>query len=235
MRKLWFGTSGFQYKEWKGSFYPEDLPVAKMLSYYAARLPSTEINYTFRHLPSMKSLTSWAAATPEEFRFTMKAPQKVTHFARLKHCEESVRFFYETVSRLGDKLGAVLFQLPPNFRADVSLLSDFLLLLPAGMKAAFEFRHASWFDDAIYEVLRRHRAALCIAEDEDLATPAVATAGFGYLRLRRQDYESADLERWAALVAAQQANWAETFVYFKHEESGLGPQLAQQMAALLAG
>lgn len=226
---IWIGTSGFQYKEWKGGFYPEDLSVAKMLGYYAERFPTTEINYTFRHTPSLKSIEHWRDQTPAEFRFAFKAPQSVTHFARLRDCAPRVAAFAEAIAPMGAKSGPVLFQLPANFKADVEVLKQFLAGLPKGMRAAFEFRHPSWFEAPVYAALRKGKAALCIAEDEELATPAVATGKFGYLRLRREDYKPADLKRWAAWIQEQAAQWSDVYIYFKHEERGLGPKFAKAL------
>lgn len=229
----WIGTSGFQYPEWKGGFYPEKLSLAKMLAFYAERFSSTESNYSFRHIPSAKTIEGWRAKTPELFRFSLKAPQKITHFAKLRDCGPTLNYFHEAVSGLGGNLGAILFQLPPTLKKDAPLLIDFLQTLPVRMRAAFEFRHASWFSDEIFAQLKKHHAALCIAESADLATPRVATAEFGYLRLRREDYtagEIADWEKWMG----QQTHWRDTFVYFKHEETGVGPKFAQQLRDRLA-
>ncbi len=230
---LWIGTSGFQYPEWKGSFYPEKMSPAKMLPYYAERFATTEINYSFRRIPSAKTISSWDAATPERFRFGFKAPQRVTHFAKLQNCAEILSYLQQAIAPLDEKLGPVLFQLPPTFKQDVPLLRSFLAeQVPAGMRAAFEFRHASWFDETVYAVLREHGAALCIAESEDLETPAQATAPFGYLRLRREDYTPAMLTEWAAFVQ-EQTQWGDVFVYFKHEERGVGPKFARAFAGML--
>jgi len=231
---IWVGTSGFQYAEWKGTFYPEDLSTAKMLPYYAERLSTTEINYTFRRIPSAKSIQTWWEATPERFKFSLKAPQKVTHFSKLRDCGDTLRYFYQVISDLEAKLGVVLFQLPPAFKKDAPLLAKFLEDVPPGMRAAFEFRHASWFDDEIYALLKSKNIALCLADSENLATPIVATADYGYLRLRREDYQAADVVRWAETIKAQKDNWSDAFVYFKHEESGIGPKLATQLMQLLS-
>jgi len=225
---IWIGTSGFQYPEWKGKFYPEKMPASKMLTYYAERFTSSESNYSFRTIPSRKTIDRWAAETPERFRFSFKALQQITHFARLKGCAEKVQALYDGISPMGPKLGVVLFQLPPNFQRDTALLAAFLDELPKGMRTTFEFRHASWFEDEVFTCLRDHNAALCIAEDEKLATPAVVTADFGYLRLRRLDYTSADISRWAAFVKEQQEGWKDAFVYFKHEETAVGPKFGQE-------
>jgi uncharacterized protein YecE (DUF72 family) len=231
---IWIGTSGFQYSEWKGTFYPEDLSTAKMLPYYAERLSTTEINYTFHRIPAAKTIANWNDLTPSRFRFSLKAPQKITHFARLRDCADTMRYFHDVISALGDKLGPVLFQLPPNFKNDTLLLADFVNSLPGGMRAAFEFRHASWFEDHVFEELKARNVALCIADTEDLTTPQMATADYGYLRLRREDYTKADVERWAEFVRGQNERWNDVFIYFKHEEAGIGPKLAKQLVELLA-
>ncbi len=158
--KSWIGTSGFQYAEWKGNFYPEDLPANKMLPFYAERFSTTEINYTFHRIPAAKTIDNWKQLTPEKFRFSLKAPQKITHFARLRDCADTLRYFYDVVSGLGEKLGPVLFQLPPNFKKDTFVLGDFVNGLPGGMRAAFEFRHESWFDEEVFDLLRATKAAL---------------------------------------------------------------------------
>lgn len=231
----WIGTSGFQYAEWKGKFYPEDLPAAKMLAFYSERFSTTEVNYTFHRIPSPKTIENWKAQTPARFRFTLKAPQKVTHYARLRDCSDTLRYFHDVTSALGEKGGAVLFQLPPNFKKDLVLLADFVNGLPSGMRAAFEFRHESWFADDVYETLKVADAALCIADMEEIATPPVATATFGYLRLRREDYTSADVKRWADVLREKGAGWGDAYIYFKHEEAGIGPRLAAEMKEILAG
>ncbi|HEY2798642.1 MAG TPA: DUF72 domain-containing protein [Thermoanaerobaculia bacterium] len=221
------GTSGFSYKEWKGSFYPEDLPADEMLRYYAERLPAVEINNTFYRMPKAELLAGWSEQVPDGFRFVLKASQRITHFKRLKDVSEEVGYFLRVAATLGDRLGPILFQLPPNLKKDLPRLSDFLELLPAATRAALEFRHASWFEDDVLEVLRRRGAALCVAEDEELAAPLVATAGWGYLRLRRPDYGEAEVQAWADRVRAQA--WEEAYVFFKHEDAGTGPRLAAQM------
>lgn len=231
--KTWVGTSGFQYTEWKGKFYPQDLPAAKMLPYFAERLATTEINYTFHRIPAPKTIDNWKAQTPENFRFALKAPQKITHFARLRDCKNNLGYFCLVISGLGSRLGPILFQLPPNFKKDAEVLRSFLRELPA-IPAAFEFRHQSWFDEEIFSLLRECNIALCVADTEELSTPQIATADYGYLRLRREDYAPADVERWTGFVRESATRWKETFVYFKHEEAGTGPKLAQQMVDLLA-
>ncbi|TLD68872.1 DUF72 domain-containing protein [Phragmitibacter flavus] len=231
----WIGTSGFQYKEWKGKFYPEGTSAAKMLGYYSSQFSSTEINYTFRSIPSEKTIQRWSAETPDDFRFSLKAPQRVTHFAKLKDCSEIMTIFNEAVSGLNKKRGPLLFQLPATFKKDAGLLREFLTSLPKknSLSSAFEFRHESWFNDEVNEILADHDAALCIAESDEIETPQVATAKFGYLRLRREDYRKPDLNRWAKFVAAQASRWSEVFVYFKHEDTCVGPGFAETFADAL--
>ena len=232
--KFWIGTSGFQYAEWKGNFYPEDLPASKMLPFYADRFFTTEINYTFHRIPAPKTIDNWKQLTPEHFRFALKAPQKITHWSKLRDCADTLEYFLKIVGSLGERLGPVLFQLPPTFKKDVDVLSSFVREFPS-MRAAFEFRHESWFDNEIFDLLKSRNIALCIADTDALATPEKITADYGYLRLRREDYQKTDVERWAKFVRDQESNWKEAFVYFKHEESGLGPKLASQMMELVAG
>ncbi len=229
----WIGTSGFQYPAWKGKFYPEEISASKMLPFYAEKFASTEINYSFRRIPAEKTIRSWSSATPARFKFAFKAPQRVTHFAKLRGCAEILSVFHEAISIAGEKLGPVLFQLPPTFTKDEEVLRAFLGDIPSGMRAAFEFRHESWFDEAIFEILRAAKAALCVAENEILATPPVATADFGYLRLRREDYTRPQIKRWAKWLLAEGSFWSEAFVYFKHEDQALGPKFAAQMLAEL--
>jgi uncharacterized protein YecE (DUF72 family) len=229
---FWIGTSGFQYTEWKGNFYPEDLPTAKMLPFYAGRFSSTEINYTFRRIPAPKTIENWRTLTPEEFRFALKAPQKITHWSKLRDCADTLEYFLKVVTGLGERLGPVLFQLPPTFKKDAEVLNSFLRELPS-MRSAFEFRNESWFDQEIFDLLKSRNIALCIADTDTISTPKQITADYGYLRLRREDYMKADVEQWAEFVREQKSNWQEAFVYFKHEESGIGPKLARQMIELL--
>jgi uncharacterized protein YecE (DUF72 family) len=226
------GTSGFQYAAWKGSFYPEDLPAAKMLPFYAERFSTTEINYTFHRIPSAKTIDNWSQQTPAHFKFALKAPQKITHWSKLRDCAGTLEYFCKIISGLGERLGPVLFQLPPNFKKDAEVLSSFLRELPS-IRAAFEFRHDSWFDDEIFGILKSRNIALCMADTETIATPKKVTADYGYLRLRREDYKKTDIEHWAKFVSEQENVWRDGFVYFKHEESGIGPKLAKQMVELL--
>ena len=232
--KVRIGTSGFQYAEWKGTFYPADLSAAKMLPYYAERFCTTEINYTFHRIPSGKTIDGWCEATPDSFQFALKAPQKVTHFARLKDCGDTLRYFYGVIASLERKLGPVLFQLPPNLKKDLDLLGSFLNDLPATMRAAIEFRHESWLCDDVFEFLKSKNVALCVADSEKLTTPLTPTADYGYLRLRREDYVANDIARWGEAIRAQTNTWSDAYVYFKHEESGIGPKLATQLGELLS-
>ena len=202
-----------------------------MLAFYARRFSTVEINNTFYRMPQASVLTKWAEQVPDGFLFSLKASQRITHRSRLKDAGESVSFFFQVAVTLGDRLGPVLVQLPPNLKKDLPRLAAFLPLLPPGSRAAFEFRHASWFDDEVFETLRAAGAALCIAEDEDLATPLAATTGWGYLRLRRQDYGPESLEAWAAKIREQA--WTEAFVYFKHEDEARGPLLAERLINIL--
>jgi uncharacterized protein YecE (DUF72 family) len=227
--ETWIGTSGFQYTEWKGNFYPEDLSTAKMLPYYAERLNTTEINYTFRRIPAPKTIENWNKLTPPQFRFALKAPQKITHWSKLRDCGDTMRYFHEVASGLGDKLGPILFQLPPNFKKDTFVLADFVNCLPPGARAAFEFRHESWFADEVWEIFKSRNVALCLNETADFAAPKIVTADFGYLRLRREDYTENDIASWADFVRTQSASWKDCFIYFKHEEAGMGPKFAKQM------
>ncbi|MCZ6507099.1 MAG: DUF72 domain-containing protein [Acidobacteria bacterium] len=229
--KLRAGTSGFSYKAWKGSFYPEDLASDRMLAYYGERLPAVEINSTFYRLPKASVLESWAARVPADFRFSIKASRRITHFKRLKRSADETSYLVATAETLGPRLGALLFQLPPNFKQDVERLADFLELLPADVPATFEFRHSSWFDDATFTALADRNCALCIADTGgESDPPRVATADWGYLRLRRQDYEAADLADWRHWVAQQQ--WSRALVFFKHEDEGTGPRLAARFLEL---
>jgi uncharacterized protein YecE (DUF72 family) len=217
------GSSGFSYKEWQGSFYPPKFPASKMLEFYAARLPSVELNNTFYRMPGEALIQGWAARTPESFRFALKAPRQITHSRKLIECEEPLARFVQVARGLGDKLGALLFQLPPNFQKDLGRLESFLELLPAAVRVAFEFRHASWFEDAVYSALRRRNVALCVADVDDQDAPAIVpTADFGYLRLRRENYTPEQTASWAN--ALRQQTFEQAYVFFKHEVSA--PPLA---------
>lgn len=204
-----------------------------MLAYYAERFPTVEINYTFYRMPTEKLLTGWAAGTPDHFTFTLKAPRRITHDARLQRCEDLVQAFCRAARTLGPRLGVLLFQLPPAFKKDADVLHAFVELIPEGTRAAFEFRHASWHDPAIFEILRGRNIALCIADSEKMSTPVEATADYAYFRLRDEGYQQADIERWAGTVRAL-TGVNDAFVYFKHEEQGLGPDFAQRFTLALA-
>ncbi len=230
--QLRVGTSGYAYKEWKGSFYPEKFPDKKMLEFYAARFSTVEVNYTFYRLPSAKTVEPWIPQTPEGFTFALKATQKITHIMRLRNAGDLVTAFLQGVQPLVEakRLGPVLFQLPPNFKADLPLLGDFLSSLPRALRAAVEFRHQSWFDAATYQCLHDHNAALCIAETEDGRAPLEITAGFAYFRLRKVDYPAEELKAWRERFEKWRAEGRDLYVYFKHEDQGTAPRYA---AALL--
>lgn len=223
----WVGTSGYNYPEWRGSFYPPKMPAAKMLPYYAERFTTVEINYTFYHAPTLRILEGWNAQTPAGFKFTLKAPKRITHDARLRDCADSLRHFVETATSLGPKLGLLLFQLPPYFRKDLATLDGFLALLPADVRAAFEFRHGSWLDAEVYARLRQRNLALCVADGEKLSIPLEVTATYGYFRLRDEGYTHEDIARWAHAIREKTSHVSDVFVYFKHEEAGKGPQFAR--------
>lgn len=234
--RLFAGASGFSYKPWKGPFYPADLPDAEMLGYYAARLPAVEINNTFYRLPKAKMLEEWAGQTPDGFRFVLKASRRITHMQRLKDVGELLGYLFESSGALGPKLGPLLFQLPPYLKKDLDRLRAFLDLVPADRRVALEFRNASWFEDDVFEALRAHDAALCVAETEpqegdNETAPLVATATWGYLRLRRDDYADADLEAWAERIRGQ--GWSEAYVFFKHEDEGAAPKLALRLMEIV--
>jgi uncharacterized protein YecE (DUF72 family) len=228
---LYVGTSGYSYKEWKGSFYPEDLPAKAMLKYYAERFRTVEINNTFYRMPSASVLEGWAAEVPGDFRFVLKASQKITHIQRLKATDDSVAYLLNVAATLGERLGPFLFQLPPNMKKDAARLRDFLVQLPEGTRAAFEFRHQSWFDDEVFDLLRGRKLVLCIAEaEEGVDVPFLSTADWGYMRLRRPDYGDAELKTWVERVRSQ--DWKDAFVFFKHEDEGKGPQMAKRFLEL---
>jgi len=220
------GTSGFSYKEWIGSFYPPKLPASRMLQFYAERLPTVELNNTFYRMPNEALLRGWNERTPDSFRFVLKAPRQITHIKKLADCADALGRFTQVATTLGSKLGPLLFQLPPTFQRDVERLGVFLRLLPQGLRAAFEFRHPSWFDESTYVTLREHGAALCIAEVDDERPPLVATADFGYLRLRREDYTPEQIADWATTLRA--LPFREAYVFFKHEVRA--PALAQALS-----
>ena len=224
---IWIGTSGYNYPEWKGRFYPPGLPAARMLPFYAARFPSVEINYTFYRMPNEKVVGGWAVQTPSPYKLTLKAPRRITHDNRLRNCGELVDAFCRVAGTLGAKLGALLFQLPPTAKKDLPLLDAFLADLPPKVVAAFEFRHASWFDADVFDSLTKRNLALCIADSEKLSTPVRVTADYAYFRLRDEGYTTNDIGRWADTIARETASCRDVFVYFKHEEAGKGPEFAR--------
>ena len=229
--KIHVGTSGFSYKEWKGPFYPEDLKNADMLAYYAERLPSVEINNTFYRMPKKEVLASWASQVPDHFRFAIKASRRITHIKRLKEPVEETGYLLDNLAALGEKLGVVLFQLPPNLKKDLERLEKFLALLDRRVPAAFEFRNETWEDEDVVACLEADGAALVAAETEEGGEPALrATAPFGYLRLRRPDYDEAALRAWRTKLEA--LPWSDAFVFFKHEDEGAGPRMASEFLSL---
>jgi uncharacterized protein YecE (DUF72 family) len=206
------GTSGYNYPEWRGSFYPEKFPTNKMLAFYAERFTTVEVNYTFYRMPTPALLEGWAKGTPDAFSFTLKAPRRITHDSKLQRCEDLTQAFCKTATTLGSKLGVLLFQLPPTFKRDDAVLGSFLELIP--------------------EALRRRNVALCVADSEKMSTPVVATADYAYFRLRDEGYQEADIVRWASVVSGL-AGPKDSFVYFKHEEKGKGPEFARLLASAL--
>lgn len=229
---LYVGTSGYSYKEWKGTFYPQDLPANEMLRFYGERFRAVEINNTFYRMPKAPMLEAWATCVPADFKFILKAPQQITHRQRLKDAGDSLAYLLKVASSLNERLGPLLFQLPPYLKKDLPRLREFLSLLPDHCRAAFEFRHESWFDSEIFDLLRAHQAALCVAEaDNDLETPFVSTTDWGYLRLRRPDYGDAELKAWVERLG----KWRAAFVFFKHEDEGKGPLMAKRFIELAQG
>jgi len=222
------GTSGYSYDEWKGNFYPEKIAAKDMLRFYAERFPTVEINNTFYRMPKEALLQGWADQVPENFTFVIKASQRITHFKRLKECGEPLTYLFRVTSTLGARLGPLLFQLPPNFKKDVPRLLGFFDAMPERRRVAVEFRHASWFDDEVYETLRGQGAALCVADTgEEPAATLVATTDWGYLRLRREEFGDAELRDWAQRIREQP--WGDAYVFLKHEEEGKGPKLAARL------
>ena len=228
--RLLAGTSGFSYKEWLGKFYPEKLPGDAMLRYYAERLATVEINNTFYRMPAETMLARWASEVPTNFTFTLKAPRRITHEKRLREAGEDVAEFLRRAQLLGDKLGVILFQLPPFLKKDLPRLKNFLALLPPGVRVAFEFRNESWQDNEVHETLRGHGAMLCVTDTDEGDTPFIATSDCGYLRLRRTHYDDADLRAWAEKIAAKKLDRA--YVYFMHEDDALGTGWAARLNEL---
>jgi uncharacterized protein YecE (DUF72 family) len=231
MKNLYVGTSGYSYKEWKGSFYPEKIAAKDMLPYYAERFNSVELNNTFYRLPQLSMVESWKSQVPDNFRFSVKASQRITHFKRLKEAEEATKLMLDNLAALESQLGVVLFQLPPNMKKDRERLESFLKILPHDLKATFEFRHPTWFDDDVLELLREHNRPLCVSDTDDLPAHRIdKTADWGYLRLRRVIYQENDLKEWVKRIKAQK--WSDIYVFFKHEDEGTGPRLAAQFNSL---
>lgn len=231
--KLHVGTSGYGYKEWKGIFYPEKISPKEMLRFYGERFNTVEINYTFHHMPTEKLLTSWMELVPDRFAFVFKAPQVMTHVKRLKEVGEEAEYFFRTLSLLERRLGAVLFQFPPSFRANLPRLETFLALIPENVRCAFEFRSPTWLETGIADILAYRGCCLCTADTDEIPAHEIfGAAPWGYLRLRRSSYTDADLLQWAQRVHEQQ--WDQAFVFFKHEEEAMGPKLALRFQELAA-
>ena len=228
------GTSGYNYPEWKGSFYPQTLSAAKMLPFYAERFPTVEINATFYRMPTPANVAGWVGQVPSPFRFTLKANRRITHDQRLKDVGDAVDFFVKTARVMGPQLGALLFQTPPNLKCNLEVFDAFLATVPEGTPAAFEFRHDSWLDDEVYARLRARNFALCVADTEARSVPVVATADFAYLRLRDEGYDDEAIRRWTALAQDLSTRCRDVFVYFKHEDAGKGAVFGQRMMELLA-
>jgi uncharacterized protein YecE (DUF72 family) len=225
--KWWAGTSGFSYKEWKGNFYPEKLASTKWLNFYASKLNSVEINNTFYRFPKKSMLEGWANQVPEQFRFVLKAPKRITHFKALKDCEQDTKDFCAAAHALGPRLGAILFQLPPTLPGDPERLEKFLGAVPESVPCAFEFRHASWIEDDVLRLLRARNYTLCLSDTDEVPNPKlISTADFGYIRLRKAEYTQADISRWHEEIEIMK--WKQVFVFLKHEDGAIGPKLAQQ-------
>jgi len=233
----YIGTSGWAYPIWKPEFYPKDVSAKNFLKFYATKLTAVEVNYTFRRLLSENAAESWMADVPPGFKFVPKANQYITHIRRLKNAEEALEKFFGSLEPLlrGKQLGPLLFQLPPNLKADVAVLNDFLALTPSVVQCAFEFRHESWFNDAVYETLKKHNAALCIAETESITTPEERTASFVYFRFRKPSYDAADLRKLAKRVESCLADGLETYAFFKHEEDPRSPLNAVELLKAVGG
>jgi uncharacterized protein YecE (DUF72 family) len=229
--KIYVGTSGYSYKEWKGRFYPDKISPKEMLHFYSERFGTVEINSTFYHMPTEGVLASWAEQVPDDFVFAFKAPQVITHVKRLKNVAQETEYLLRTLSVLGKRLGPILFQFPRSFRANTSALKDFLALIPRTMSCAFEFRSPSWLDTGIQNLLRERGCSLCIADsDENPTNEIIATAPWGYLRLRRPDYTDVDLSQWMEGILSQK--WTNAFVFFKHEDEAKGPEMAMRFHEL---
>lgn len=228
--RLYVGTSGYSYKEWKGTFYPEKISASEMLEFYASRFDSVEINSTFYRMPSENMLTGWVSQVPDRFTFVLKMPRKVTHLKRLNAIQDEMDYLTRVLGVLGGKLGPMLVQLPPNFTKDIDRLQAFLDTVPPNLRMAFEFRNESWFDDDLYDVLRDRNLALVAADGEKVTSPVEQTADWGYVRLRKDDYDGDHLKEWSARL--QSVDWKQVFVFFKHEGGGVGPELATTFAQI---
>jgi uncharacterized protein YecE (DUF72 family) len=230
MARIWFGTSGFSYKEWRPIFYPEGLSEKQFLTYYSSQLNSVEIDYTFYRMPTAKTIDAWKTATPQEFKFTLKASQQITHRQRLKVPSDALDYFLSVVPGLEDRLGIVLYQLPPFFKCDRQKLEAFLSVLPRGIPAAFEFRNETWFTDDVYRLLRDHSVGLCIHDADDHTTPLELTAGFTYVRLRRSVYDASTRAEWQDRLRGWAKDGIEVFAYIKHEDNPNAPLIALEFA-----
>jgi uncharacterized protein YecE (DUF72 family) len=231
---LYIGTSGFSFKEWKGPFYPDDIANDQMLAYYAERLPAVEINNTFYRLPKASVLEGWAAQTPESFRFSIKASKRITHIKRLKDAGDETTYLLDTVQALGERLGVVLFQIPPNLKKDLPRLEAFLDLMTPTVRPVLEVRHDSWLEDDVLDLLRARRCALCVSDTDEAPDPELyPTAPWGYLRLRRENYDDKGMKAWLKRIREQgEGGWEQAYVFFKHEDAGAGPKLAGRMLEL---
>jgi uncharacterized protein YecE (DUF72 family) len=230
--QLLTGTSGYSYKEWVGPFYPEKLPASAMLNYYAGRFATVEINNTFYRMPPPAMLAQWLDQVPPAFTFTLKAPRRITHISRLRECESAVTEFLRRAAGLGERLGMVLFQLPPFLKKDIPRLQAFVEQLPSDARVAFEFRNDTWQDEEVYALLRQRGALLCVTDTDEGETPFVTTASSGYIRLRRTHYSDDDLRGWAKRIAAAPID--RTYVYFMHEDEALGTRFAQRLNEIWA-
>ncbi|TMI76813.1 MAG: DUF72 domain-containing protein [Bacillati bacterium ANGP1] len=232
--RAYIGTSGFSYPEWKGSFYPADLPNGEMLRFYGQMFLTVELNNTFYRYPGEDTLAQWAAAVPPEFRFSVKAHRRITHNKRLVDVDGDVAFLFERLRRLGDRLGSILFQLPPSLRFDLSLLESFLASLRPGGQTVLEFRHNSWRNEAVYRLLETHRVALCVAETDEEMQPADVVGPVSYLRLHKSRYADEDLHRWAQWIGQRTGEGRSVFAYFTHEEGAPATEYARTLLGLVA-
>ena len=229
---IYVGTSGYSYKEWKGSFYPENIPAKEMLSFYASHFQSVELNNTFYRLPQKSMIESWKAQVPDNFRFTMKASQLITHFKRLKDAGRETKMMLERITAFEDRLGVVLFRLPPDMKKDIRRLEALLKHLPADIRVAFQLEDPTWFDDDVLALLRSQNRALAVVDTEEMPAAHIRnTSDWGYMRLRRVKYSKSELKKWIARMRAQE--WTNTYVFFKHEDEGTGPKLAAQFLGLV--